>query len=147
MRKISLIVLFLTFCGIIKANETVNKSYEQLLDSITLVEGVPYYSFIGKNGERSPYQITINVWYQYCRLPFATASKMDSESKRITRLVAIQHLKWISQQIDYPNAYNMALSWNAGISAMRKNRTTKAQRSYAQRVQNILTEKIKIASK
>lgn len=138
MKKLLILSSFVfTFFGEVKANEI---NYNTMLDSIIPVEGVPYYSFRGKRGERSPLQFTYKTWKQHTNKPFSWAS--NPQYKEFTREIGIKHLKWLHNNIENPSPYRLALAWNAGLTAVNRGNLIESHFDYAERVRNIYNEKI-----
>lgn len=111
----------------------------QLADQIAVVERAPGSSARGRKGERGPYQLTLAVWRQHTRLPYDLA-----EHEIYARPVAVAHLTWLRDNLRRRglaiNSYNLALAWNAGLTAAVTGRTKPSHRDYASRVRNLVDD-------
>lgn len=109
----------------------------RLADCVAQVEAKDA-SQIGASGERSEYQITRAVWQQHTEIAFENASSSAPEYRRLSRAVAMRHLLWLSERLENPTTFRLALAWNAGLAtANHAARVTAAQANYAQRVNNL----------
>src|SRR5690242_7638062 len=72
---------------------------DRLVESIRLVENTRA-DHIGRAGERSPWQITPEVWRKYSHEPLWVASSSDPLHRSEQRRVAREHVLWIIAQID-----------------------------------------------
>lgn len=92
---------------------------------------------IGRQGERSAWQIKAGTWHQYTKAPFTLASTSTYEAN----LVAAAHLRLLRIHLEYAlnhsSPYLIALAWNAGLDRVVKNKAPDAAHDYAQRVTNL----------
>ena len=88
---------------------------------------------IGAKGERSAWQISPAVWRVYCASPFPRAS---SDAK-LGLTVAVAHLHWLRLALERAGTpatpYNLALAWNAGLSAALSGKVPAGAHDYAAR--------------
>jgi hypothetical protein len=78
---------------------------------------------IGKDGERSRYQIKSIVWNSYTALPF----KHYAKDRAIASKVASQHLIWLGELFyeanhRYPNHSELYVLWNMGVGGFAKHK-------------------------
>lgn len=108
---------------------------DRMLRAIEQAENTPYYK-VGRDGERSSYQITRAVWEKYSGFPFADASSNRLVARAEARRVARCHLDWLRVQLaqwEMPDRpYWVALAWNGGIGAVVGN-ASPAKRDFASR--------------
>lgn len=93
---------------------------------------------IGKRGERSAWQITSATWKRYETAPFAAASPNAATAELVARL----HLRWLEQELRrqglFPTVYFLALGWNGGPGAWRREGNASVKRNdYAARIVEI----------
>ena len=90
----------------------------------------------GRAGERGPYQLTRAVWSQHTTLPYSLA-----DDEPTARIIAVTHLSWLAEQLAAhgleATTYNLALAYNAGLTAAVHGRAKERQKAYAQRVTNL----------
>lgn len=88
---------------------------------------------IGRRGERSAWQISPEVWREYCEASFTRASS-DS---RLAAMVAAAHLEWLRLSLEQKGRpatpYNLALAWNAGLGAVLTGKAPPGAHDYAAR--------------
>ncbi len=95
---------------------------------------------IGRRGERSSFQFLRSVWRKYSSKPFSMASKLTPEAKAEQLRVAYAHYQWITENIENPTPYRIALAWNAGVGAVNRNQLPNQSVAYATRVFNMFHE-------
>lgn len=90
---------------------------------------------VGRAGELGPYQMGYAAWRQHTRVSFRLARNPE-----VARTVAERHYDWIVKEFRRhgiePTAYNVALAWNAGVSAVLSGRYTADSVDHALRVRN-----------
>lgn len=96
----------------------------------------------GRAGERGPWQITAAVWAMHMPgTPFAMARQEGP-----ARACALKHVAWLRARLRAAgaddNAYNLALAWNAGLSAVLRGRAPERSYDYAGRVVALLEAQI-----
>ena len=88
---------------------------------------------IGRRGERSAWQISPEVWREYCEAPFTRASS----DGRLAAMVAAAHLEWLRLSLEQKGRpatpYNLALAWNAGLGAVLTGKAPPGAHDYAAR--------------
>ena len=88
---------------------------------------------IGALGERSAWQISPHVWSAYSRSPFMRASY----DAKLGLTVATAHLHWLHLALERyglaATPYNLALAWNAGLSATLSGKVPAGAHDYAAR--------------
>lgn len=99
---------------------------------------------VGGDGERSRFQITRGVWEKYSRFPFRDASSLRPHCRAEALRVALRHIDYIKATLSATNlpvnAYNVALAWNAGITATLTGTASARKRDYAKRAENLYHE-------
>ena len=99
---------------------------------------------VGRNGERSEYQITRAVWRQYTWQPFNAKNTQD---ENLARFVAVRHIQFIRGDCalylmnERSQVELIAAAWNAGHSYITRHRYNLSAmsprvRDYAERVAN-----------
>jgi hypothetical protein len=103
-----------------------------LLETGTIDVGRPCAK-IGRRGERSAWQISPEVWREYCEAPFTRASS----DGRLAAMVAAAHLEWLRLSLEGKGRpatpYNLALAWNAGLGAVLTGKAPPGAHDYAAR--------------
>jgi hypothetical protein len=93
----------------------------------------------GRGGELGPYQFRAATWRMHTAVPFARAVE-----RPVSDAVAIRHYEWLKGRLarhGLPTTpYNIALAWNAGITAVVRGRVPAATQRYAERATNIVGE-------
>lgn len=124
----------------------------RLLRCIAEVETGNNDSKIGRNGERSRYQIKKNVWYQHCPYIYTNndAGQAGHETYckgKLATQVAMDHLIWLNSNIPHDlfserlfRQYPLAACWNGGLSVWRGRLPTSVA-NYATRVTNLYDDK------
>ena len=107
---------------------------------------------VGRNGERSRYQIKKSVWYQHCPYIYTNndAGQAGHETYckgKLATKVAMDHLTWLNTNIPHDlfsehdfRQYPLAACWNGGLAAWRGNMLTSVA-NYATRVTNLYDDK------
>ena len=90
---------------------------------------------IGRRGERSAWQISPEVWREYCQAPFTLASS----DAMLASVVATAHLQWLRRGLERDDKpatpYNLALAWNAGLGAVLTGKAPPGAHDYAARAE------------
>ena len=90
----------------------------------------------GPCGELGAYQFREATWRKYTTVPFARAIE-----RPVSDDVAIKHYEWLKQGLARhgleATTYNIALAWNAGLTAAVRGSVRASTRDYAERVTNI----------
>lgn len=93
----------------------------------------------GPAGELGAYQFRQETWAMYSVRPFR-----DALIRAYSDEVALAHYEWLRAGLKRngleASSYNIALAWNAGLSAVVKGRAPRAARFYAERVNNLASE-------
>lgn len=109
---------------------------DRLLWAIEQAENTPH-DRVGRDGERSSFQITAAVWAKYSTFPFFQASSNRLVCKAEARRVAKCHLDSLRVQLagwELPDTPRMvALAWTAGMWATVNGTASAAKRDYAGR--------------
>jgi len=121
------------------AQTGVTQQHEDFLYAIRMVEsGDNYNCPVGRYGELGPYQFRREVWHQYTQVPFARAQTAYADQ------VALKHYQWIVTCLRNrgltPSAWRIAAAWNGGVESVVSGRVTRAARSYATRVVNLVED-------
>ena len=94
----------------------------------------------GPFGELGAYQFRRQVWAQHTHVPFSQARTPYSDQ------VAAKHYQWIADSLRSSgvadSAWNCAAAWNCGVDKVRTGRIPRTTRDYAERVQNIIDDKV-----
>ena len=94
----------------------------------------------GPFGELGAYQFRRQVWAQHTRVPFSQARTSYADQ------VAAKHYQWIADSLRSlgvaDSAWNCAAAWNCGVDKVRTGRIPRTTRDYAERVQNIIDDKV-----
>jgi hypothetical protein len=136
MKKI--LALFLALASWLRAEEKpINAAL--LLDCIQQVEGAST-DYVGRAGERSRFQITAAVWYDYTNVPFSAASSLHPDNLVMQYRVARRHLDYLIVSVKRPNVYRIAAAWNGGRSAVNRDLFNDRMVDYATRVRNLYRE-------
>ena len=100
-----------------------------LLVAIASVESGSNPAAIGKQGERSQYQITEHVWKSLTKEPFHFAT----DDKVLAEEVATNHLIQLTRELEAGKVpvtvENLALAWHAGSPAVVHHRLTAEQKA------------------
>lgn len=91
----------------------------------------------GPHGELGPYQFRERTWRMHTDMPFSLAIQREHADK-----VAVIHYEWLRRGLERngiaPTPYNIAMAWNAGLSAVVNGRIGSRTRTYAQQVENLV---------
>ena len=140
--KFPLLLLALaSFCRAASAEVASSATADDVLYAIRQVEsGDRYDGPPGSRGELGAYQFRRQVWYQHTREPFDQARTAYADK------VAADHYRWIAGQLSSagltPTPWNIAAAWNSGLTAVRSQRIPRSTRDYANRVDNLVHEKV-----
>lgn len=109
------------------------------LQAIHLIENPSNSTRPGPHGELGAYQFRRATWRMHSHKPFHQAlNRAESDT------VAAAHYDWLAEGLERngvpATAYNIALAWNAGLSATVSGRAPRTSRDYAQRVVNLARE-------
>lgn len=111
----------------------------ETLEAIHCVENPRNRQTPGPCGELGAYQFRADTWRMYTSRPFSEA--LD---RRRSDEVAVRHYDWLKAALERngveASVFNIALAWNAGVSAVVNGRVPSVSRAYASRVQNIADE-------
>jgi hypothetical protein len=109
----------------------------ETLRAINLVENPTNQTHVGSRGELGPYQFRVSTWQMHTQKPFNMATDRSTADE-----VAISHYEWIKRGLDGagidPNAYNIAMAWNCGLSAVVGGRIPAESYRYAEQVNNLV---------
>lgn len=111
----------------------------ETLQAINWVENPRNSSKPGPNGELGPYQFREPTWKMHTSTPFSLATQREHSDE-----VAIKHYEWLRKGLVRnglePTSYNIAMAWNAGLSAVVNGRVGPKTRGYAGQVVNLVEE-------
>jgi hypothetical protein len=111
----------------------------ETLQAIHSVENPNNSQSPGPCGELGAYQFRAETWRMHSRRPFDAA--LD---RRYSDEVAVLHYEWIKSGLLRsgvpPTVYNIAMAWNAGVSAVVRDDAPASSRDYAARVNNLAAE-------
>ena len=131
---ITTVVLLLGLCGSAFASDR-----WETLKAINLVENPRNSPKPGPYGELGPYQFREKTWHMHTTMPFSLANQRERADE-----VAVKHYEWIRRGLERngiaATPYNIALAWNAGLSAVVNGRVGNGTRQYARQVVNIVEE-------
>lgn len=109
------------------------------LEAIHMVENPRDLATAGPAGELGAYQFRRETWAMHTTRPFR-----DALVRAYSDEVALAHYEWLRAGLKRngleASSYNIALAWNAGLSAVVKGRAPRAARFYAERVNNLASE-------
>ncbi len=109
----------------------------ETLQAIHWVENPTESTRPGPRGELGAYQFRRSTWHMHTKEPFHLANHRATADK-----IAVAHYEWLRQGLIRnginPSPYNIALAWNAGLTAVVKGRIPSATRNYASRVNNLV---------
>ena len=148
MKTITLQTKFLRSCFVlgvglfgfgVTSPESRAASRQVTLEAIHQIENPRNLTRPGPAGELGAYQFRAATWAQHTRRPFS-----DALDRRWSDLVAALHHDWLCERLVRnglePSVYNVALAWNAGLSATVRGRAPRRSHEYAVRVGNIAGE-------
>jgi hypothetical protein len=111
----------------------------ETLQAINLVENPKNSLKPGSKGELGPYQFRESTWRMHTNKPFSMALERDHADE-----IAVIHYEWIRNGLErnglVASPYNIALAWNAGLSAVINGRIGARTRGYAGQVVNLVEE-------
>ena len=109
------------------------------LEAIHQIENPLDVTRPGPCGELGAYQFRAITWAQHSRRPFR-----DALDRRWSDEVAVRHYDWLCERLARnglePSVYNVALAWNAGLSAAVRGQAPRRSHDYATRVGNIASD-------
>jgi hypothetical protein len=109
------------------------------LEAIHLVENPRDLTRAGPAGELGAYQFRRETWAMHTRRPFREALIRACSDE-----VAVAHYEWLRAGLKRNGLevtpYNIALAWNAGLTAVVKGRAPRTAQFYAERVTNLASE-------
>lgn len=90
----------------------------------------------GTFGELGAYQFRQITWTMHTTLPFNRALDRTASD-----MVAVKHYDWLKRGLEKAGVpattYNIALAWNAGLTAAISGKAPRAAREYASRAANL----------
>jgi hypothetical protein len=96
----------------------------------------------GPAGELGAYQFRRQVWAQHTEAPFSQARTSLADT------IAARHYQWIAETLRSSGVadtvWNCAAAWNCGLENVCTGRIPRSTRDYAQRVQNLMNDKIEL---
>jgi hypothetical protein len=108
----------------------------ETLEAIHWIENPRDTTQPGPCGELGAYQFRESTWRKYTSVPFARAVE-----RPVSDDVAVRHYEWLKERLAShgltPTPYNIALAWNAGLTAAVRGSVRASTRDYAERVTNI----------
>ena len=111
----------------------------ETLQAIHWVENPTESTRPGPFGELGAYHFRRTTWQMHTKEPFHLANHRATADK-----VAVEHYEWLRRGLIRngieASSYNIALAWNAGLTAVVKGRIPAASRSYASRVTNLVVD-------
>lgn len=111
----------------------------ETLQAIHWVENPTESTRPGPYGELGAYQFRRSTWQMHTKEPFHLANHRATADK-----VAVKHYEWLKAGLvrnGIPaTSYNIAMAWNAGLTAVVKGRVPAASRNYASRVNNLVDD-------
>jgi hypothetical protein len=109
------------------------------LEAIHQVENPRDLKRAGPDGELGAYQFRRETWQMHTARPFYEALDRQASDE-----VAARHFEWLRHGLVRggcePTTYNIALAWNAGLSAVLRQRAPARSHFYAERVVNLAGE-------
>ena len=139
---LGVVVCTATFALVPQAAAAANEARKETLQSINRVENPRDSMKPGLHGELGPYQFRSKTWAMHTRRPFADALNRTASDE-----VAVIHYEWIKAGLlragVSPSAYNIALAWNAGVSAVVNGRAPRVSHDYARRVSNLTADQLR----
>ena len=109
------------------------------LEAIHQVENPRDLKRAGPDGELGAYQFRRETWQMHTARPFYEALDRQASDE-----VAARHFEWLRRGLVRggcePSTYNIALAWNAGLSAVLRQRAPARSHFYAERVVNLAGE-------
>lgn len=111
----------------------------ETLEAIHWVENPTMSTKPGAHGELGPYQFRRATWQMHTQQPFRLALDRAEADK-----VAVKHYEWICRGLERRGLpvtpYNVALAWNAGLSAVINGKVPSSSRHYGTRVANLVDD-------
>jgi hypothetical protein len=138
-RGVLLVGALLASTGFAATAQASTASRAETLNAIHHVENPLNSTRPGKFGELGAYQFRRGTWRMHTDVPFERAlDRVQSEE------VAIRHYEWLRRGLarnGFPQTpYYIALAWNGGLSSVIRNRSSRAARDYAERVNNLVVD-------
>ncbi len=131
--------LLLFVFGILAAAASAAPDRWETLQAIHWVENPTESTRPGPYGELGAYQFRRATWQMHTTEPFHLANHRATADK-----VAVKHYEWLRTGLlrngIAATPYNIALAWNAGLTAVVKGRVPSASRNYASRVTNLVED-------
>lgn len=135
IRKTLLTVVFLIGVG----GTLLASDRWETLQAINWVENPRNSTKPGPHGELGPYQFLEKTWRMHTRQPFSMAVQRQQADE-----VAVAHYEWLRKGLERNGVaatpYNIAMAWNAGLSAVINGRIGNGTRTYARQVVNLVEE-------
>lgn len=120
-----------------KSPEVASSDRWETLRAINWVENPTNHGRPGRHGELGPYQFRPATWRMHTERPFVQAVQRAAADE-----VAVKHYDWIKSSLERnavePTAFNIALAWNCGVSAVLSGRAPDVSYRYAKRVTNLV---------
>jgi hypothetical protein len=111
----------------------------ETLQAINLVENPRNSVKPGPHGELGPYQFLEKTWRMHTKVPFSLAVEREHADK-----IAVVHYEWLKKGLERngmaATPYNIAMAWNAGLSAVINGRIGNGTRGYARQVVNLVED-------
>jgi hypothetical protein len=111
----------------------------ETLQAIHWVENPDDHSTPGPFGELGAYQFRQETWRRYSSRPFRQALNRQASDE-----VAVKYYESIKANLTRngiaPTTYNIAMAWNAGVSAVLRDSAPACSHDYASRVNNLASE-------
>jgi len=127
----ALLISFLTL-----ASTAAAASRWATLEAIHNLENPRNLSRPGSRGELGAYQFRASTWGMHTSLPFQHALDRKTSDD-----IAIKHYEWLKRGLEKAGmpatTYNIALSWNSGLTATISGRVPARSRDYASRAANL----------
>lgn len=113
----------------------------ETLEAIRAVENPRNTKRPGKYGELGAYQFRRDTWRMHTDQPFERAVERE-----VAEQVALKHYEWVRRGLVRNGVpatpYNIALAWNSGLSSVVRGRASASAHNYAERVNNLVTERM-----
>jgi hypothetical protein len=114
---------------------------QTLLMAIAMVESGSRDYVVGRNGERSRYQIMERTWKQHSSIPFKDHARSPSRSYK----VAESHIAWLRARMPenkMAKVKEVALAWKVGLTNWKQGVWFPNDEDYAKRVANLYTDSV-----
>jgi hypothetical protein len=129
--------LLLVLCLLVSAAHASDRW--ETLQAIHWIENPTESVQPGRFGELGAYQFRRATWQMHTKKPFHLAIDRAESDK-----VAVAHYEWIKRGLLRngleATPFNIALAWNAGLTAVLERRVPAVSRGYASRVVNLVDD-------